>query len=107
MYRSFHEFVIIKPVTSRPANSERYIVCRGKRERRPAVVDYMLEVNRELNSNRDVVELVSASEMPKHFTEYMRASSIAIGEAQVEALKELIKYMEDKNLAPLDQIGTR
>ena len=30
MYRAFEEVVILKPFTSRPANSERYIICKGK-----------------------------------------------------------------------------
>lgn len=30
-FRTFEEIVIVKPFTSRPANSERYILCKGKR----------------------------------------------------------------------------
>ncbi|CAF1512468.1 unnamed protein product, partial [Rotaria sordida] len=32
MYRTFNQISIHKPVTSRSANSERYIICKGLRE---------------------------------------------------------------------------
>jgi len=109
IYRQFADFAIIKPVTSRPANSERYVIARGKWLRRPPVVDYLLAVNEELNAKpkRDVVEVIANTEMTEEFKRYMKASSIDIGEKQIDGLEELIKYMEDKNLAPLDQIAVR
>ena len=109
LYRSYGDFAIIKPVTSRPANSERYVVCRHKWLRRPPVVDYLLDVNKELNAKppRNVIEVVKNEDMTQEFKDYMKKSSIDIGKAQVDGLNELIKYMEDKNLAPLDQALVR
>lgn len=49
MYRSFHEVCIHKPNTSRPANSERYLVCKWKREDSKDIHDYMFEINCRLN----------------------------------------------------------
>ena len=110
IYRSFADFAIIKPVTSRPANSERYVVARHKWLRRPPVVDYLLQVNAELNAvpKRDVVEapsllvtraltlalalgfqVVPNGEMTEEFKEYMKASSIDIGEKQIEGPPDL------------------
>jgi len=109
LYRSFADFAIIKPVTSRPANSERYVVCRHKWLRRPPIVDYLLDVNKELNAQppRNVVEVAKNEEMTQEFKDYMKKSSVEIGNQQIEGLNELIKYMEDKNLAPLDQAKVR
>ena len=41
----FDEFCILKPHSSRPANSERYIVGLGFREAKPAVLEYLYQVN--------------------------------------------------------------
>jgi len=107
LFKTFREFAIIKPVTSRPANSERYVVVRHKLQRRPDVVEYLFQVNSHLNGNRDIVELIRHEHMDPRFVEYMRRSSIAIGHGQVKGLQDLIMYMEDANLPPLDQEGTR
>ena len=40
---------IQKPNTSRPANSERYLVCKGKREDSANIAQYMFEINARLN----------------------------------------------------------
>lgn len=50
MYRAFDKIAIHKPVTSRPANSERYIICKGLRANtRDIVRTYMYEINGLLN----------------------------------------------------------
>ena len=48
MWRSFELVTIHKPVTSRPANSERYIVCKHKKEDTEEVHEYLFEVNKKL-----------------------------------------------------------
>ena len=49
MYRAFDKVCIHKPNTSRPANSERYIICKGKRPQFEAIRDYLFKVNSRLN----------------------------------------------------------
>lgn len=49
LYLCFDRICIHKPVTSRPANSERYIICENARESKNLVCDYMFEVNETLN----------------------------------------------------------
>ena len=50
MYRAFDQVCIHKPNTSRPANSERYIICKGKRHDAKEIKDYMYEINCRLNA---------------------------------------------------------
>lgn len=57
MYRAFDIVCIHKPNTSRPANSERYLVCKGKREECDDIRQYMFELNTRLND----VSLVTSS----------------------------------------------
>eukprot|EP00002_Diphylleia_rotans_P002545 TRINITY_DN1159_c0_g4_i2.p1 TRINITY_DN1159_c0_g4~~TRINITY_DN1159_c0_g4_i2.p1 ORF type:complete len:424 (+),score=76.27 TRINITY_DN1159_c0_g4_i2:72-1343(+) len=56
MYRSFDSICILKPHTSRPANSERYFIGKGFREFNPPVVEYLFRVNDMMNSLRDSAE---------------------------------------------------
>ncbi|WAR18798.1 CMTR1-like protein, partial [Mya arenaria] len=67
MYRIFDKVSIFKPVTSRPANSERYIICQGLRPDKEPVQQYFHEINVDLNhylstfSKEDINEIVPHS----------------------------------------------
>ncbi|CAF1175347.1 unnamed protein product [Didymodactylos carnosus] len=57
MYRTFNQISIHKPVSSRPANSERYIICKGLRESvRDIVRVYMYEINSKQCKHRNDTE---------------------------------------------------
>lgn len=49
VYCSFDEFTIIKPVSSRPANSEKYVVAKGYHPISKNVLEHLLYVNDEFN----------------------------------------------------------
>uniref|UniRef100_A0A3Q2YYN6 Cap-specific mRNA (nucleoside-2'-O-)-methyltransferase 1 n=1 Tax=Hippocampus comes TaxID=109280 RepID=A0A3Q2YYN6_HIPCM len=53
LYLCFDRVTLFKPVTSRPANSERYVVCRGLKPGSEAVREYMFRVNLKLKQLRD------------------------------------------------------
>ncbi|RKO87747.1 hypothetical protein BDK51DRAFT_27145 [Blyttiomyces helicus] len=51
LYRHFTSIAIIKPFTSRPANAERYIICRTLHTHRPQMlIDHLFEANARMNS---------------------------------------------------------
>uniref|UniRef100_A0A8C2DSB4 Cap-specific mRNA (nucleoside-2'-O-)-methyltransferase 1 n=1 Tax=Cyprinus carpio TaxID=7962 RepID=A0A8C2DSB4_CYPCA len=62
LYLCFERVSLFKPVTSRPANSERYVVCKSLKPGTDAVREYMFTINLKLNqfrhSERDVTEVV-------------------------------------------------
>ncbi|PAV87689.1 hypothetical protein WR25_03728 [Diploscapter pachys] len=65
MYMCYDQICLHKPHTSRPANSERYIICKGlKKEFSDSIRNYLKKVNRTLddlkkdNSDKDVNELI-------------------------------------------------
>jgi 23S rRNA U2552 (ribose-2'-O)-methylase RlmE/FtsJ len=118
MYRCFSSFALVKPFSSRPANSERYLVCLGLRERAPAAVtDFLFRVNDKINSlseNRgsmsdrpeeDIGELVDATEIQadRQFTRYLKSVNSHLLQRQVYALQTLFLYIEDPDLPPLAQ----
>ena len=50
MHRCFDALAIIKPNQSRPANSERYLVCKGKKDHTADVLAYLYDVNDRINA---------------------------------------------------------
>ncbi|XP_077537911.1 cap-specific mRNA (nucleoside-2'-O-)-methyltransferase 1-like isoform X2 [Haemaphysalis longicornis] len=83
MYRAFRHVSIFKPNTSRPANSERYIVCKWRRPDTKDVEDYMYElccrfrVISSATSQQDIVEVVPLEVLNDDvpFVTYIRESN--------------------------------
>ncbi|CAG8670445.1 17951_t:CDS:10 [Dentiscutata erythropus] len=112
LYRHFEKICIIKPLPSRPANSERYIICRNLRERNPQIVNFLFEVNKKFNEiksssggSQDVNEVVDFNEMSndEDFIDYLKMSNMKIAIKQSEALDELLKYNSNPELRSPDQ----
>lgn len=103
LYCHFDSISIIKPLSSRPANSERYIICKGLKERSPQVITYLFEINDWFNhptQDKDIQHIVDLELIlfDTTFTEYIRRSNIQIIKQQIEALRDLLKYIEDPYL---------
>ena len=113
MYRAFDQICIFKPVTSRPANSERYLICKGLRENSNLIHDYMFDINNQINSlkgtEKDVQEVVPISIIKKsaEFFEYMFTSNNLIGKRQIRGLKKLAKFVKDTSLVGPDHAEVR
>ncbi|RWS18681.1 hypothetical protein B4U80_04626, partial [Leptotrombidium deliense] len=63
MYKCFQKIAIHKPNSSRPANSERYIICKWKRPETERVEIFLFEMNIRLDmysdDEDDITDLVS------------------------------------------------
>eukprot|EP00050_Salpingoeca_kvevrii_P001677 m.176408 g.176408 ORF g.176408 m.176408 type:complete len:858 (-) comp10430_c0_seq2:82-2655(-) len=114
MYLAFDQVCVIKPRTSRPANSERYLVCKGLKKGVDinGLVEYMWRVNDVFNNNKnrgldkeplDVVQIVPIERMSRTFIQYMRTSNDFLAQVQVYALKKLHKFLQDRNLPSENQ----
>ncbi|CAG8696690.1 5585_t:CDS:10 [Cetraspora pellucida] len=113
LYRHFEKICIIKPLSSRPANSERYIICRNLREHNPQIVSFLFDVNKRFNEikssslegQKDVNEVVEFDEMnqDEDFIDYLKMSNMKIAIKQTEALEELLKYISNPELKPPNQ----
>ncbi|KAJ8787543.1 hypothetical protein J1605_022858 [Eschrichtius robustus] len=81
LYCCFERVCLFKPITSRPANSERYVVCKGLKVGIDDVRDYLFSVNIKLNQLRNTdsdVNLVVPLEVIKgdhEFTDYVIRSN--------------------------------
>ena len=66
LHRHFESFALVKPITSRPANSERYVVCKNFLEQKPTVIDYLFDVNAQFDAKpaeEDVIQVVDPALM--------------------------------------------
>jgi len=120
LYRSFQQVCIHKPNTSRPANSERYVVCKWKRPDTDNVSQYLHQVNKLLNdlkfdlggrtrSESDVVEVVPVDllQQDKQFFDYIVRSNNEIGRAQVTGLEKIAAFYKNRNLHEKRQADVR
>lgn len=109
MYKAFERTTVFKPVTSRPANSERYIVCCGLiADNGSALRSYFLDVNATLQrlgfgllgSTQDVLEVVPLDVLHADatFADWLRASNEQLGELQALHLRKIQAFSRNPNL---------
>ncbi|KAG3189587.1 hypothetical protein PC128_g11693 [Phytophthora cactorum] len=105
LHRCFERFAVVKPITSRPASSERYIVAQGLRAGHPtsklvkmledrlgqgnndASKDFQLRFLQEQTSVREDVD----------FLQYLTVANEAIARRQIEACRRINEYAANKN----------
>ncbi|CAB3220736.1 unnamed protein product [Arctia plantaginis] len=108
MYRCFDKVCIHKPVTSRPANSERYLVCLWKRFNTEPAEQHLASVNCMLwkgAERGDVTQLVPLDVIKEdsNFFEYIYRSNCLLGKKQIQNLLKIARYSKDRNLKELHQ----
>lgn len=107
LYCCFERICIFKPVTSRPANSERYVVCKGLKSGIEDVRSYLFTVNIRLNQlrNSDVdVNLVVPLKVIKDnqdFYNYIVQSNESHCKVQIKALAKIRAFVQDTFLIRL------
>ncbi|EZA47486.1 hypothetical protein DMN91_005318 [Ooceraea biroi] len=112
MYRCFDSVSIFKPNSSRPANSERYLICKRKKPDTQAVMEYLSQVNHLLlkkNDNKDVTQLVPLDELEADtlFVTYLRNSNETLGRKQIVGLLKIAAFCEDPTLTEPKQAAMR
>lgn len=111
LYRCFDKVCLFKPITSRPANSERYIICEKLREKNTAVRDYLYAVNLKLielkqnHSELDIISIVPNTLIEKEllFKDYILAFNDSFGLNQILHLKKLQYFVKNTNLFDVRQ----
>lgn len=105
MYLCFERICIHKPVTSRPANSERYIICEGAKDSKNVICDYLFDINETLNktfrdekSSYDVETIVPISVMKndEEFFKYIYNSNETIGKVQCLNLTKIQAFATNR-----------
>lgn len=94
--QSYGKLSIVKPVTSRPANSERYLVCQNRLNRDQTFGDYLYSINRVLWDQKhlgyDIQHIVSSQiiEQNTAFYNFIRNANNDLVGKQTKALQTLI-----------------
>lgn len=113
MYRCFKQICICKPNTSRPANSERYLVCKWKKTSTATIAKYLESINQLLweykDTNKDVLELVPLEviNIDQKFRDYIFNSNDDIGQNQIVGLLKIAAFAKDSNLHETRQAEIR
>lgn len=95
LYQLFDEICITKPLSSRPANSERYIVCKGLKEAHPT------ELIQKLSSMSETVEEgkrfipKEVLEKDEDFIDYVKMRNMKFVMKQTEALEQLDQFIQN------------
>lgn len=113
MYKCFKQIIIIKPNTSRPANSERYLVCKFKLPNTDTIRRHLFDINQEMwsnpNSDVDTLELVPLEILTENrsFFNYLYESNNRIGRNQIASLLKIAAFSKDSNMIEPRQADIR
>lgn len=117
MYRAFERVALFKPVTSRPANSERYIICQSKRSDSMPIQQYLFSLNKRMchiwpgvsHSNIDIQEVVPYDILRQDdpFFRYIYNSNMSIGEQQIIGLVKIQTFARNTELRETRQADIR
>ncbi|XP_037920723.1 cap-specific mRNA (nucleoside-2'-O-)-methyltransferase 1 isoform X2 [Hermetia illucens] len=104
MYKCFEEISICKPNTSRPANSERYLVCKWKKNHTDTIRRHLFHINEEMwantDENADITELVCQDILmqDEKFINYITNSNNKFGANQIVGLIKVAAFCNDTKL---------
>lgn len=104
MYRCFEKISIVKPTSSRPDHSERYVICKWKKagEQTDFVRQYLYDVYVKLNdlegTNFDVMQLVpfEVLEADKTFFDYIYAKNDEILKNILQCVNCIKRILDSK-----------
>lgn len=97
--RMYSKVSILKPSSSRPANSERYVVCQKRLNKNSDMGDFLFSVSKVLWENDlamcDILHLVSEDLIQKDvdFCHFIRNSNNELARRQIIGLKALIEAL--------------
>ncbi|XP_063992991.1 cap-specific mRNA (nucleoside-2'-O-)-methyltransferase 1-like [Diachasmimorpha longicaudata] len=112
LHRCFDKISIFKPNTSRPANSERYLICEKKKSEVEDVINYLSYANEVLlrgDEKDDVTELVPLELLQDadSFHNYICSSNNDLGKKQVLGLLKIAAFSENPRLSEPKQTQMR
>uniref|UniRef100_A0A0K0FKL0 Cap-specific mRNA (nucleoside-2'-O-)-methyltransferase 1 n=1 Tax=Strongyloides venezuelensis TaxID=75913 RepID=A0A0K0FKL0_STRVS len=118
MYLAYEEISLHKCHTSRPANSERYIVCKNLRPWGGTIIkDYLMKINNKLNEFegkslsdvKDIREIVPEEVIynDEEFFNYIVDHNETIAQRQTFYLNKYAKYAQNSSKRDKDQESIR
>ncbi|XP_053687251.1 cap-specific mRNA (nucleoside-2'-O-)-methyltransferase 1-like [Sabethes cyaneus] len=107
--KCFDKISICKPNSSRPANSERYLVCKWKKHDTELICKHLYTINdflqRNSSQNYDILELVPLKVLKEDstFYRYICNSNNELGTAQISGLLQIAAFAANQKLVEANQ----
>lgn len=89
----FDALTMFKPVTSRPANAERYLICRGRRADVHLYYDILAEASRAYTDERYLSSMFESA-LPDDFTSWLIRANTQSIERQLISAQHILLYMQ-------------
>ena len=96
LHRSYTAFAVFKPATSRPGNSEKYVVCLGYKGPNMNLIEGLFKVNKNFDAN--IRSLFPYATISQEFIKYIHYVNSIISNNQNEVLANIIKCIEGKEV---------
>ena len=93
----FDKISLFKPVSSRPANAEKYFICQGKKKGTERYELLLEQANESYNEDENITNLL-AGPLPEDFTTWLTEMNDALLDNQREAIDWIFDYLEDRPL---------
>jgi len=100
MAASYKEFNIFKPMSSRPGNSERYVICKYPRSDQVNIFTGILrKVNSSYNDDINVTKIFTDGTLTDDFVKYLRDQNNINIDLQIATGNNIIRYLGGHNIA--------
>jgi 23S rRNA U2552 (ribose-2'-O)-methylase RlmE/FtsJ len=93
----FKDWILYKPATSRPCNSERYLLCRGFRRCSPDVLRILTNLESQYNTNREYPDVSGNVGWTEKEASYLESHIQSFTKLQCETIQKSFAY-KDKSL---------
>jgi len=98
----YEESYISKPYTSRPSNSEKYLVCKGFKYDQSSKdlqnkIAKLEEVLEEFNTEQHVNDIFTSFDLPEEFLNLFKTISTSIANGQQIEINKMIDYINGNN----------
>lgn len=92
----FERISLFKPIASRPANAEKYLICQGKLKGTEMYELLLSQANETYNEDEVIVNLLD-SPLPQDFTEWLIQLNDSFMANQQEAIEWIFQILEGGN----------
>lgn len=90
----FKEWCLYKPATSRPCNSERYLICRGFRRTHPTILQVLQTLQRQFNDHQTYPQVENFAFFTEKEKAYLESHIASFSSAQKEVLEKTIQLQD-------------
>jgi 23S rRNA U2552 (ribose-2'-O)-methylase RlmE/FtsJ len=98
LYQLFDEVCITKPLSSRPANSERYVVCKGLVYYHPEqLIQSLFNISKSMEKDNSPKRFIPKEilEKDEDFVDYVKMRNMKFAMKQTEALEQLDQFIKN------------